>query len=395
MKTLVARLLPFVLLMGFLSATPSFAAEDWPAAPTPNWASTSVIQGIRLGQWLPCDPTWKSTTDCIQGLTWTKTDGSKSGEATFVPNPSFDPLTAKQIWEKANDPQGGTLDNYAHFDGIRAGSWRLPDGFENSDGSNEVYVEAHVMESGLQFRVIPNSSGNLPSNSVAKITLKSAKFGELAGWILSNTKNPGVTVTGDIVTISGSPVVTPFAGSADASTCTSNKVTAAGALSMIQISVLMWAGQTVKAGDAIVGTNGVQCFTGVGFDPSSKTLVVGVGNVHFNVDGTPVQGWFDLKIKGARAKEWWGLEPSIAIKSVQVQVLYEDGTSVVATTEAGYEKANDWITLKSQGFHYSSPQLRVTFGKAPLKSTITCVKGKTSKKVTAAKPKCPNGYIKK
>jgi hypothetical protein len=29
------------------------------------------------------------------------------------------------------------------------------------------------------------------------------------------------------------------------------------------------------------------------------------------------------------------------------------------------------------------------------KTTITCVKGKTTKKVTGAKPKCPSGYIKK
>jgi hypothetical protein len=29
------------------------------------------------------------------------------------------------------------------------------------------------------------------------------------------------------------------------------------------------------------------------------------------------------------------------------------------------------------------------------KSTITCIKGKTTKKVTAVKPKCPAGYKKK
>jgi hypothetical protein len=29
------------------------------------------------------------------------------------------------------------------------------------------------------------------------------------------------------------------------------------------------------------------------------------------------------------------------------------------------------------------------------KITITCIKGKTSKKVTAIKPKCPTGYKKK
>ena len=32
---------------------------------------------------------------------------------------------------------------------------------------------------------------------------------------------------------------------------------------------------------------------------------------------------------------------------------------------------------------------------APKKSTITCVKGKTSKKITAVSPKCPNGFKKK
>jgi hypothetical protein len=32
---------------------------------------------------------------------------------------------------------------------------------------------------------------------------------------------------------------------------------------------------------------------------------------------------------------------------------------------------------------------------APKKITITCVKGKTTKKVTAVKPKCPTGYKKK
>jgi hypothetical protein len=32
---------------------------------------------------------------------------------------------------------------------------------------------------------------------------------------------------------------------------------------------------------------------------------------------------------------------------------------------------------------------------AKKKTTITCVKGKTTKKVTAVNPKCPTGYKKK
>ena len=38
---------------------------------------------------------------------------------------------------------------------------------------------------------------------------------------------------------------------------------------------------------------------------------------------------------------------------------------------------------------YAAPKV------AAKKTTITCVKGKTTKKVTAVKPKCPKGYKKK
>ncbi|NCU87489.1 MAG: hypothetical protein EBV58_06765, partial [Actinobacteria bacterium] len=44
----------------------------------------------------------------------------------------------------------------------------------------------------------------------------------------------------------------------------------------------------------------------------------------------------------------------------------------------------------------SSSDVAVTGGKnATTKTTITCVKGKTTKKVTGLNPKCPSGYKKK
>jgi len=391
----IASFLATLMLASLTSIAPSLAADDWPSVSQPSWFAESGIQGIRLGQWLPCDPKWSSTNDCIQSLSWSKTDGTKIGDSTFLPNPNFDPFTAKQIWETAKTPDGATIDNYSHFVNTRAGTWKLPANLFNSDGSDEIYVEAHVMSAGLQFRVIPNSNGDLPKDVVATISLKSQNYSKYAGWVLSNTKNPSVTVNADNVTISGSPVVTPFADGADGLTCSSNTKKAAGSQSMIQINVFMDANKRINAGDAILGTNGVQCFTGVYFDPNTKQLVVGVGNVHFDIDGKPLQGWFDLKIKGSRAREWWGLEASTAVKSVQVQVVYEDGTSVIATTKADYDKNSDWITLASQGYHYSSPTLRVSFGKSTLKSTITCIKGKMTKSVTGVKPTCPSGYKKK
>jgi hypothetical protein len=57
--------------------------------------------------------------------------------------------------------------------------------------------------------------------------------------------------------------------------------------------------------------------------------------------------------------------------------------------------------LFSANFHYSSPTIAfklvqeskpVAVSAVPIKRTISCVKGKTTKKVTAEKPKCPKGF---
>jgi hypothetical protein len=72
------------------------------------------------------------------------------------------------------------------------------------------------------------------------------------------------------------------------------------------------------------------------------------------------------------------------------------------------------LHLGAYGFTFSSPTLRVKLSQAaavptptpsatpavtkPLaakKTSINCVKGKTTKKVTAVNPKCPSGYRKK
>jgi hypothetical protein len=71
--------------------------------------------------------------------------------------------------------------------------------------------------------------------------------------------------------------------------------------------------------------------------------------------------------------------------------------------------------MTAGGFTFSTPSIKVKFSQeattpapsatpspsasakpvTPKKTTITCVKGKTTKKVTAIKPTCPTGYKKK
>jgi hypothetical protein len=67
-----------------------------------------------------------------------------------------------------------------------------------------------------------------------------------------------------------------------------------------------------------------------------------------------------------------------------------------------------WLKMTAGGFTFSTPSIKVKLSQeapatsaAPAakpvakKTTITCVKGKTTKKVTAIKPTCPTGYKKK
>jgi hypothetical protein len=164
--------------------------------------------------------------------------------------------------------------------------------------------------------------------------------------------------------------------------------------------------------DVILGTNGWWCLSDFRFDRESQQIIVKVGNVHFDEFGNEIQGWMELKVKGNRARDWWGIDPAIAAGYAKVEVSYQDGTKKVATVTAKYDAKNDWINLRAYGFTYSMPQLAVSF-KPPTeankivpaaeakklvpakKMTITCVKGKTTKKVSAVKPICPNGFKRK
>jgi len=63
---------------------------------------------------------------------------------------------------------------------------------------------------------------------------------------------------------------------------------------------------------------------------------------------------------------------------------------------------NGNIIIDVAGFQYSRPKIKLGIKASYVKSknttkrtTITCVQGKTQKKITAAKPVCPKGFIKK
>ena len=151
----------------------------------------------------------------------------------------------------------------------------------------------------------------------------------------------------------------------------------------------------------IVMTNATSYIAGPPtFNTQTQTLDYKVAAPHFLPDGTtPFLGTYDLLMRSDVARCVYKF--SSAPISATVSVVSENGQNQVATTVVN--EKDGWLTLRAAGFGFSSPTVRVQLTQsAPIapkpvakKSTITCVKGKTTKKISAINPKCPVGFRKK
>ena len=131
------------------------------------------------------------------------------------------------------------------------------------------------------------------------------------------------------------------------------------------------------------------------------TLNYQVAAPHFNRDGTVFKGDYTLVLDSKVARCLYKF--SSAPIQATISVVNDKGEQSVATTTV--TEKNGWLRLVARNFEFSSPTIGVKLTQeapakadpAPVakKSTITCVKGKTTKKVTAVKPVCPMGYKKK
>ena len=142
------------------------------------------------------------------------------------------------------------------------------------------------------------------------------------------------------------------------------------------------------------------------WDKASDSLNFGVIAPHLKVNGEQNTGFFTLWAPEEFIKCRWPESTLIGAAKVTVEVLNPDGTQQVAVTSV--RQANKTLYFSASGFHYSSPTIRVKAEKSAAtptpsatpttvvkKRTITCTKGKSSKKVTAVNPKCPSGWKKK
>ena len=156
-----------------------------------------------------------------------------------------------------------------------------------------------------------------------------------------------------------------------------------------------------KALAGVVTTNSTMYLDG---PPIFKddTLDYKVASTHFEADGTTVfKGTYELIMSSSVARCIYKF--TSAPISATVSITSENGEANAATTVVN--EKNGWLKLGAYGFTFSSPTVRVKLAQEKVipkasvtvparKSSITCVKGKTSKKVTAVNPTCPKGYKK-
>jgi hypothetical protein len=162
----------------------------------------------------------------------------------------------------------------------------------------------------------------------------------------------------------------------------------------------------------IVTTNATQYSAGPPkFDKAEGTLNYQVAAPHYGTDKSEFKGTYDLVIRSDVARCIYGF--SKAPINATISITSSDGTPQIATTVIG--EKDGWVYLRAKNFGFSAPIITAKLSqeaevvvtptptptpsastKAPIKAvTITCIKGKMTKKVTAAKPKCPTGYKKK
>ena len=134
------------------------------------------------------------------------------------------------------------------------------------------------------------------------------------------------------------------------------------------------------------------------FDKESQSLTYKVASPHYEANGSLASGSYDLSMRSDIARCLYGF--SNAPIKAEISITSDEGEKKVATTIVN--EKNGWLYLSAKGFTFSSPTINVKLSQekvvtpvAKQKVTISCVKGKTTKKVTAVSPKCPAGYKKK
>ena len=335
------------------------------------------------------------------------------------------------------------------------GRWSAPDAFaaENYDG---LYLEAQNANEFVPWIIVDAKPTYSPGNKVSlaalptsattpvnldsevaigiKIRISDFQVGVTFGVVTDATVNVTTADGKNVFEFTGYPVKVPTAKSTK--DCTGDKGVASTVVTQFQ-SVIVPSndpmGFTIpgSAGKIYVGSNGICKLSTPVWNADKKAFSYKASAPRLAPDGTTVNtGFYYASISYADAIALWNLtRPEDAATALVVSVRTGAGGSTAAL--ANVSAKNGKIVIQVSGFEFPDPMLDISLNPAyndlgkpssdsnmtvaaseqqmstPKKSTtatskgsvakvktttISCVKGKTTKKVTAVKPVCPAGF---
>jgi hypothetical protein len=401
-------------------------------------AQASVV--LPKGSWLPCSQS--SESFCVDSvsvvsstgknvlLAWT-TSGSNDAAAksTVVAGKTLPGRWTSTDWSALGLGTAG-------YDGI----------YIDAKAANEfvpwVYLDAQpTLSSSGSVKLAaqagnPNYATDLDSEVRISIKLRMGNFQSGVTFGVGTDVSVDSAVTGGITTmeIAGNPVLVPLAKSSK--DCVGNTGVATALIRQFQTVIVP---QNDPLGFNVAGTTG-KLYIGSNGLCKLSTPVWNADTKHFKYtasaprlapDGSSVnKGFYRAIIPVADAKALWGLtNPNDAAKALVVSIMTTEGGSKVALSSISVRNSN--IVIDVSNFDFPDPLLDIALNpnysmnsstpdatggskgpdatggtKGPdanqsitapkaKTTTITCIKGKVTKKVTAVKPVCPKGYKKK
>ena len=335
------------------------------------------------------------------------------------------------------------------------GRWSAPDAFaaENYDG---LYLEAQNANEFVPWIIVDAKPTYSPGNKVSlaalptsattpvnldsevaigiKIRISDFQVGVTFGVVTDATVNVTTADGKNVFEFTGYPVKVPTAKSTK--DCTGDKGVASTVVTQFQ-SVIVPSNDPMgftspgSAGKIYVGSNGICKLSTPVWNADKKAFSYKASAPRLAPDGTTVNtGFYYASISYADAIALWNLtRPEDAATALVVSVRTGAGGSTAAL--ANVSAKNGKIVIQVSGFEFPDPMLDISLNPAyndlgkpssdsnmtvaaseqqmstPKKSTtatskgsvakvktttISCVKGKTTKKVTAVKPVCPAGF---
>lgn len=392
--------------------------------------AASAALNVPKSPWPVCNSA--RTTYCVDSVSVTTATGT-SLALTWVADGQalVNPDTSTVLYSETSTAQSDTATVAATVATGRAltGRWTSLDWATsglNSLGYDGLYVEAktanefvnHIFIDALPTITTASNKVNLATqlnnskyaaNLDSDITISvTVKTGEIKPGVLVGV---GTNFVGDFtsaggastVKFSGSPVTVPLA--AKSSDCSGETGVAKATVRQLQaIIFLNNEGQSAfgvegTSGDMVVSSNGVCDLSTPVWNAEAKEFSWVAAAPHFAPDGTTLNyGFYKAIIPAADAKLLWGLDNvNDAVKALSVQVSTVEGGTSSAVATVGVKSGK--IIIDISGFQYSRPKLKVGLKKSWKqsmlnKTTITCTRGMSVKKITALKPICPKGYKK-